>query len=270
MLKDKKIGIGDSVLAVCAATAERDIFVELGFGNVTISNISENRVEGESYPFTWSRQNALDITFPAGAFDYCFVSDGLHHCSSPHRALLEMYRVARKGVIVLESRDNTLIKLTSAMNLTPRYEVDAVASNAGSFGGVDNSAIPNYIYRWTEVEFIKTINAYNPTGPHQYGFSYGLNLPVAAPSSLKHWILKASYPLLFVLTKLLQKQCNSFGKLAIKPKIPDQLWPWLELRDDKIVFRCSGQPRHGTSGSKPPDPYTFSALGFNPKGCNID
>ena len=35
--------------------------------------------------------------FEDGAFDFVVVHQGLHHCHSPHRGLLEMYRVARRG-----------------------------------------------------------------------------------------------------------------------------------------------------------------------------
>jgi ubiquinone/menaquinone biosynthesis C-methylase UbiE len=53
----------------------------------------------EFAPFSWSFQDAEQLSFEDEAFDYVFVHAGLHHCASPHRALLEMYRVARRGIM---------------------------------------------------------------------------------------------------------------------------------------------------------------------------
>ena len=55
---------------------------------MTISNVDES---GDVYaPYAWSRQDAEALDLPDGSFDLAAVSAGLHHCASPHRALLEM------------------------------------------------------------------------------------------------------------------------------------------------------------------------------------
>jgi ubiquinone/menaquinone biosynthesis C-methylase UbiE len=87
-----------SVLVVCGGELDRNIVVDEGFTAVTISNLDE-RIRGNEFaPYAWSFQDAEALSFPDDAFDYCMVHAGLHHCASPHRALLEMYRVARRGV----------------------------------------------------------------------------------------------------------------------------------------------------------------------------
>ncbi|MGA7305156.1 MAG: methyltransferase domain-containing protein, partial [Rhodothermales bacterium] len=96
LVGDQILDRGDAVLCVCAGTAEREVFAGLGFTNVTISNLDERMTPGSFAPFAWSFEDAQKLSYDDGAFDVVFVADGLHHCSSPHLALTEMYRVARK------------------------------------------------------------------------------------------------------------------------------------------------------------------------------
>jgi hypothetical protein len=56
---------------------------------------------------------------------------------SPHRALLEMYRVARKCVIAFESRDSLLIRTAVRFGLMLDYELNAIA---GGRGGLADTA----------------------------------------------------------------------------------------------------------------------------------
>lgn len=226
-----------SILTVCAGSSEREVFAKAGFEQVTISNLDE-RMDGRSYaPFAWSFQDAENLTFDDGSFDVVFVADGLHHCGSPHRALLEMYRVARKTVIVVESRDSATMRLANRLGLSPVYELEAVVGNNYTHGGLNNTEIPNHIYRWTEAEFKKTIRSYNPTGPHDFQFSYGLNLPFDAATykktSLKRNVLLVARPFLWAFTKVFKRQCNSFAMIATKPATT---WPWLNASGEALRF----------------------------------
>jgi ubiquinone/menaquinone biosynthesis C-methylase UbiE len=240
LMKEAILRPDDSVLAVCAGVPERLLFEELGFTAVTISNLDERLTGCEFAPYAWSFQDAQKLTFGDGAFDWVFVSDGLHHCSSPHLALLEMYRVARKGILVFESRDSFVMRVANRFNLVPQYELEAVVANGFTHGGVDNTQIPNYIYRWTEREFRKTLLSYNPTGAHDFRFFYGLNLPYGTAEmkkgSLKRNVVRYGGPFLRLAAKLFRTQCNSFAMVALKPRGPGDLWPWLEREEDRFVF----------------------------------
>lgn len=240
LLKAGTFSLEDRVLVVAGSDAEQQLFQDLGWQHVTISNLDE-RMTGESFaPYEWSFQDAQHLTFPDASYDVAFVSDGLHHCDSPHRALLEMYRVARKGVIVFESRDSALMRVANRLGLTPSYELEAVVGNDYTHGGVNNSEIPNYIYRWTEREFIKTIRSYDPVGEQGFAFFYGLNLPYSQSqmkkSRVKYFVIRLVDPLLKMGTKLVKRQCNSFCMVAVKPTLPADLWPWLVLQDDVVRF----------------------------------
>ena len=104
LLKEGVLHLEVSILAVCADDSEKELFSALEFTNVTLSGLYEGDAEGTLAPFAWSVQDAQNLTFEDASFDFCFVSDGIHHCASPHRAILEMYRVSREGILVFDSR----------------------------------------------------------------------------------------------------------------------------------------------------------------------
>lgn len=220
-------------LAVCAGESERDLFAKLGLTNLTISNLQSNSLD--SAPFAWASQDAHRLEYPPGTFEYVFVADGLHHCSSPHGALLEMYRVSRLAIIVVESRDSLLMRTAEALGLAARYEVDAVIGNHFTSGGVDNTGIPNFVYRWTERELRKTINSFDPTVRHQFRFYYALNLPDRG-STLTRVIVQALRPLAAFITWVFPKQCNSFAMVVYKPGPHSDLLPWLGREGERVVF----------------------------------
>jgi SAM-dependent methyltransferase len=254
LLSDRKLTPSDSIVAVCAGVRDGDVFERCGFRNVLITNIDEDDADDER--FEWSYQDAQRLDLEDDSFDFAFVADGLHHCGSPHRALLEMYRVARKGIIVIESRDSLLMRAANRLGLSPTYEVEAVVGSDFSSGGVNNSDVPNYIYRWTEADFKKALRAFDPRGRHTFRFFYGLNLPYELAgwkkSSVKLKVIKATDPVLRGLTRVFKKQCNTMAMVALKPRIPHDLWPWLKVEDGGIAFarEYAGQHFKEIEGSR--------------------
>jgi SAM-dependent methyltransferase len=240
LLADGTIAPSDTFIAVCAGDCEQDIFSRLAFRDVMITNIDESGTGDRFPPFKWSYQDAHNLEFEDNSFDFAFVTDGLHHCSSPHRAVLEMYRVARKGIIVIESRNSLLMRTANRLGLSPEYELEAVVGSECKRGGVDNTEIPNYIYRWTEPDFTKAIRSFNPLGKHTFRFFYGLNLPYELAgwkkSNLKLYVITVVDPLLRAFTRIFKKQCNTLAMIALKPHIPEDLWPWLKVQNGKVVF----------------------------------
>src|SRR6266851_8888773 len=59
----------------------------------------------------------------------CCGASGAAYCHSPHRGLLEMYRVARRGVLAFEPRDTRLVRLGVRLGFGQEYEIAAVAEN---------------------------------------------------------------------------------------------------------------------------------------------
>lgn len=240
LITKKELSQQHRILTVCASDAEKEIFQSFGFKNVIISNL-DTRLQGDEFtPYDWAFQDAQNLTFKDNEFDYAFVSDGLHHCSSPHRALLEMYRVAKKGVIVFEARDSFLMRMANRLNLCPEFELEAVVDNQFIHGGVNNTGIPNYIYRWTEREFEKTIQTNNPIGAHQFFYFYSLNLPDDRVSmsnqKLLRFAIAAAKPFVWLFTFFFKGQCNSFSMVVLKPNNNTDLWPWLEKDQGNLEF----------------------------------
>lgn len=227
-----------SVLAVAGGTAERDLFSSLGVVDATITNLDDVQAASHLEPFRWAHEDAQHLSYPDRSFDWVVVIDGLHHCTSPHRALTEMYRVSRIGVVAIEARDSALMRLAIRMGLSSAYETEAVQHQGGQSGGLENGPIPNHVYRWTESEFRKTIRSCDPTGPHAFTFRHGLNLPYET-AELRGWgrraaLLRFADPLLRAVTRIFKRQRNSIAMIARRP---EQAWPWLEDRDGKLGFR---------------------------------
>ncbi len=216
LLDEGKINREDSILVVCGTKFEKGLFSTLGFSDVTITNLDAGLSAKTFLPYKWSVQDAQNLEFDNGQFDFTFVSNGLHHCRSPHRALLEMYWVSRKGVMAFESRDNLLIRLATLLNLAERYERSSVAGRRGSAGGADCLGIPNFVYRWTERGFEKTIKAFDPAGDPEFRFYHMPRLPKFPERSWKHLAGRLSGWALRLLTSVIKNQCNCLGMVAIK------------------------------------------------------
>ena len=235
-LEDKN----SNILIVGGSDNDYEVFNKLGFKNVTISNLDERVVGDEFKPFKWSYQDGENLSFPDNSFDFVVVHAALHHCHSPHRALLEMYRVAKHGIILFEARDSLLMKLMEWLGLAHTYEHDAVFSNNCQHGGVSNSDIPNFIYRWTEREIAKTINSYAPFAPHCFSYAYGYDIYIPEQSDLKGLCKKyfaKTVGLIYPLFALLfPKQQNLFACFIRKPDLEKDHFKWLEYKAGKLSF----------------------------------
>ena len=145
--------------------------------------------------------------------------------------LLEMYRVSSKGVLAFESRDSLLMRVLAHFNLTQTYEHAAVHFNDSKCGGVDNTDIPNYVYRWTEREIEKTIQSFSPLYEHIYIYSYGSSTPCTPSLEFRArfktaiiYFFKPFYKLFILFFK---KQQNLFAFYIGKPNNFEDIFPWL-------------------------------------------
>lgn len=228
------------ILVLCGGRLDRETLERCGFNDVLISNLDTRMLGNEFAPFRWSFQDAEHLTFADNEFDFCIVHSGLHHCYSPHRALLEMYRVARVGLLVFEPRDGMLVRLGVRMNVGQEYEVAAVFGNDMAFGGVRNSECPNYVYRWSPNEVRKTIKSFAPIGRHEFDFFYALRVPWSRLRLLRNRAYLAGViavlPVLKALALVLPAMCNNFGFLVLKPRVPDDLFPWLEVENGRVTL----------------------------------
>lgn len=91
-MRDGILNPGVRVLVVCGGRTDKLILERCGFRDVVISNLGVRPAGKELGAFRWSEQDAERLTFDDESFDFVIAHSGLHHCYSPHRALLEMYR----------------------------------------------------------------------------------------------------------------------------------------------------------------------------------
>jgi SAM-dependent methyltransferase len=219
-----------SVLVTCGGNLDRDVFRALGFEDVTITNLDERLGEDVFTPYRWQHGDAEALPFPDDSFDWAVVSAGLHHCRSPHRAVLEMYRVARRGLLGIESRDSLSMRLAARVGLVDDYEVTAVAAHRFAAGGVANTAVPNYVYRWTEREVEKTIAAHAPHLRHRFLYHRELEIPwsvVDAGGPARRIAFRGLAPAARAVARIVPSQTNLFAFAVVKPGLPEGLQPWL-------------------------------------------
>ena len=86
--------------------------------------------------------------------------------------------------------------------ISEEYELSAVKKNKSS-GGVDNSDIPNYVFRWTEREVSKLMKSYKPEIDHKIYYDYGFNIKFT-----KSIFINLIFKLFFFIFK---KQQNLFS-----------------------------------------------------------
>jgi SAM-dependent methyltransferase len=227
LLDDGIVDRDRRVLVVAGGELDREVLAGLGFTDVTVSNLG---VEGDAVA------DAENLPYEDESFDLVLVSAALHHCASPHRALLEMYRVARRALLALEARDSALMRLAQRLGLVDEYELTAVAANDFRAGGVRNSAIPNYVYRWTEREVEKTIASWAPWARHRILFFHELEVPVSvlemSRSPLRRLAARVAPPLLRLVERVAPGQANLFAFCVVKPELPRDLQPWLRIGAD--------------------------------------
>jgi ubiquinone/menaquinone biosynthesis C-methylase UbiE len=226
-----------SILVVAGGPADRDVLHALGFEHVTISNVDETVAAEALEPYEWSYQDAENLEYADASFDLTIVSAGLHHCRSPHRALLELYRVARVAALALESRDSSLMRLAIRLRAVDEYELAAVAAHGLRSGGVANTSTPNYVYRWSEREVEKTVASFAPHARHRIRFFREFELPeslVEIDRGTRASLLRLVRPVVSGITRVLPRQANLFAFAIEKPRLPADLQPWMRIEDDDL------------------------------------
>lgn len=150
----------DSVFVQFGGRFDEQVCQTVGLTNFTIANITGDALSvGET---ATAQMDAHRVPYPDGSFDHVICHAGLHHCSRPHEALHEMYRMARKSVMFVENQDSFLMRVATKAGLVSWHELRAVIGEGYETGGVDGTAVPNFIYRWTRRELRKTVATYDP------------------------------------------------------------------------------------------------------------
>ena len=240
-IDDGTINRADKILIVCGGRHDRDVAEKLGLKAVVISNLDkrmENNDQAVYQPFSWSYQDCESLNDLEQKFDFVIVHNGLHHCYSPHRALIEMYKTARKGIVVFEPIDSMITRLGVSLGIGQDYEHSAVYGNNCEFGGVANTEIPNFIYRWTKQEVQKTLATYDPTAKPRVTFRPILRFPWNRLLGLRnrtwYYLLRPFRLILDSGGRFLPFLANNCAFIALRPDLESDIHPWLELSNGKI------------------------------------
>jgi ubiquinone/menaquinone biosynthesis C-methylase UbiE len=200
-----------SILVLGASSDEASLFHKLQFKKITLSNIDLAQLKGtKKYNF-----NKIKIDFrnlfkiKNNSYDFVVVHASIHHTSRPHNIILEMYRIAKYGVLIIESNDSFIMRLSVKLNFSEDYELSALNENT-FVGGVDGSNIPNYVYRWTEREIKKLFYSYQPDKKINIFFNYQNNIfnKNLSNNLIKKIIISFSYIFLKIIFFLFPKQQN--------------------------------------------------------------
>ena len=219
----KSINKNENFLLISASMYEIQILRDLGYTNFAITYHDEKEKENlQNYGFEINknlfRSDVRNLKFKNQSFEYVVTNATLHHVDQPHKAITEMYRVAKKGVLIIESNDSLTMQIACKLKFAEEFEISSIDLKNNS-GGLLDSGIPNYVYRWTEREIIKTLKSYDPSNITYVKFNYDNDLTNFKSNKIHIKILKFFVKIyFFIFTK--QQNCLSIfiDKTKIKKR----------------------------------------------------
>ena len=242
LLSQRVLLTSSRILVVCGDAHDHETLTSLRFEQVTISNIDERLKEdpGNRFaPYAWDYQHAEALTYGDNSFDFALVHSGLHHLRCPQKGIAEMYRVAAAGILAFEPHRSLFTSLGVKLGFGQQYETAAVFYNECRYGGVANSSVPNYVYRFTRADVERTIQTHVPVAPHRFRFWYATQMPFRLRAIKKNTLRGAGVrllggPLVF-LGKIFPFLANNMAFYVAKPAIPGDLFPWLRAAGNRII-----------------------------------
>ena len=223
---------GSNFLLISASMYEVKILKNLGYLNFNITYHDDaEKKQFLDYGFKENinlfKSDLRNLAFKDKSFDYAITNATIHHIDLPHKAITELYRVAIKGVLIIESNDSLIMRLASKIKLAEEFEVSSVSEDKNT-GGLLDTAIPNYVYRWTEKEIFKLLKSFDPKNINLVNFDYTSDLTnfKNRDSYIENILLK----ILIVTGKIFffffkkQQNCMSIfiDKTKIKKRWPDK------------------------------------------------
>ena len=172
----KYINKDSNFLLISGSEKEIQILTKLRYKNFKITFHKElNKNIEDNYNLLVGKNlfdsDVRNLQFNDSEFDYVITNATLHHIDVPHIGISEMYRVAKKGVLIIESNDSLTMRLACKLKLSEEFEDSSVDRNKKT-GGLLDLGIPNYVYRWTEREVNKLLKSLDPSKKNTIIFDY--------------------------------------------------------------------------------------------------
>ena len=172
----KHINKDSNFLLISGSEKEIQILTKLRYKNFKITYHKElNRNIENNYNLLVGKNlfdaDVRNLRFNDSEFDYVITNATLHHIDVPHVGISEMYRVAKKGVLIIESNDSLIMRLACKIKLSEEFEESSVDRHKKT-GGLLDLGIPNYVYRWTEREISKLLKSLDPSNKNTIIFDY--------------------------------------------------------------------------------------------------
>ncbi len=253
-LKVCHIDTNERLLVIGGTWEDAEFLICAGFNDITLSNLQlEPEEEAHSNLGAKVKLLAIDaeqIDLPDGSFDFVFAHEVLHHCRSPHKALCEMLRVSNRRVVLLEPNDSLSMRVLTRAGFSFPYEIFSVVYHGCEAGGVRDSCVPNFIYRWNANEVRKTVSSFLAEYVfvvHAYPY-WDFNVDEKELSMRKETRIHAITSIMgaktfLVVLRTLQKALNAIpvlrrqgNKFFCCVEKTGELRPWLTTEDDKIAF----------------------------------
>lgn len=170
--------------------------LKFGAAEVHATDISDKLLsvaQQLGYISAYSEQNAECLSFDDEAFDYVLCKEALHHFPRPYVALHEMFRVARRGVILMEPRDHAVDRAPFAWVFDVLRRILRRPVDRHGF-----EPVGNYVYAASEREIEKFL-----LGMHYTDVAFrGMN------DSYAEGVEHASYPPTSAADKRLAQRLN--------------------------------------------------------------
>jgi SAM-dependent methyltransferase len=235
----------DNVLVVCGGPFDKQVLASLGFTRVTVTNLDERqKADGgaEFAPYRWDYQDLEALGYADESFDAVIVHSGLHHLRCPQRGITEMMRVARRLVVGFEPHRTLYTTLGVKLGAGQEYEDAAVYYNDCRWGGVANTEIPNYVVRLNRGDIERCVQTYNPIARHRVDCFYATRIPSRLQGLARQGVVgRAVHTLTGLLAAVgrLPFLANNIAFCIHKPRVPQDLFPWLTVVDGRVTCNKS-------------------------------
>jgi hypothetical protein len=118
------------------------------------------------------------------------------------------------------------------------YEKSAVLFNDLRCGGVADSPIPNFVYRFGREDIVTAIQSYAPIARHRVRFWFVTRVSAClaqARNPVVRQVAVTGRAMLELAGRVSPLLANNIAFAVYKPRIPEDLFPWLRAVDAGIV-----------------------------------